>query len=43
MHFILGHKGCRLKTLLSSSEGLNSIPGPSGELLFASKAFLRLN
>ncbi len=43
MSFFLGHKGCRLKTLLSSSGDLNSFTGPNSEFLFASKALLRSN
>jgi hypothetical protein len=43
MCFILCHKGCKQKTLLSLSGALNSLPGPSGEFLFASKALCRSN
>ncbi len=43
MHFILDHKGCRLKTLLSLSGALNSFLGLCGEFLFNYNALLRLN
>jgi hypothetical protein len=41
--FIICHKGCKLKTLLSLSWALNSLPGLSSEFLFASKALCRSN
>ncbi len=41
--FILCHKGCKLKALLRLSGALNSLPGLSGEFLFASKALCRSN